>query len=117
MTRKSQFVWVFAGIMAAILILVSQSGYYYFKNETQQKVFKSEKQDENKSSERNDLLFQANDAVAQVVQFSFGHVLHFIYSIPHVVTITIPILDPGDIIPVKVYMETLLQKIISPNAP
>lgn len=112
-SKHKQTIGICFGIIAAIVILMSQSFYYdYLANASQEATV--EVSDE--GNEQPDILTISNDAVTSVVQFTIAHVLHFIAEL---------YLDNTDEIEVEVvgkieansYFKTLFRRIISPNAP
>ena len=108
------------GVIAALILLVGQSGYYQFKyqqaNVSVEITDDTQKADDQNDSQKDAFLTIANDAVSSVVQLNLSHALYQIGQIFHELLIT-EWIELGEIIPVQEYMETLLQRIISPNAP
>ena len=121
MNGKNNISTLLLGILAALILLIGQSGIYtvQFENSTmaENTEISSEKKQEIPESNSASYLIQANNAVSQVIEFSFDAGLHLIYDNAQEVIISFPEIDLGEIFPVKVYLETLLQRIISPNAP
>ena len=121
MNKRKNILTLIIGVFAALIIVVGQSGYYFFQEETnkvQSELAQNDNMDGEESSEETPSLnANANQAVVSVFHFNLNCTLHFIYEIYTGVEIDMPVIDLGEIIPFQIYLETLLQRIISPNAP
>lgn len=113
-SRYKQTIGICFGIVAAVVILVSQSCYYNFLANEEAKV-NTEVSDE-KGEPKHDVLTISKDAVTSVVQYTLSQALHFIAEIYLENTDEVEI-DVDQEVDFNTYFKTLFRLIIAPNAP
>lgn len=119
MKKSRKIASIIFGILAAIIIVVGQMGYVSTPVKSTKKTAAKTEQTETKSDQTDDQqsdFIVSYQAVAQVVHINLDHALHQIGQITFEV-VSSNWLQFNDILPVSEYLETLLQQIISPNAP
>lgn len=106
------------GVLAAAIILIGQAGFYQYKFQDREiSIEQTEQSSEtNDQSPETDYFIVNHDAVNTIFQVNLDHALYQIGQIVHE-PLDEEWIELGEIIPVREYMETLLQIIISPNAP
>ncbi|ELR70918.1 hypothetical protein C900_03201 [Fulvivirga imtechensis AK7] len=113
-SRYKQTIGICFGILAAVVILVSQSCYYNFLANEEAKV--NTEVNDQKGEPKHDVLTISKDAVASVVQYTISHALHFIAEIYLENTDEVEIAIDQEV-DFNAYFKTLFRLIIAPNAP
>ena len=113
-SKYKQSIGIVIGIVAAVVILVSQSFYYDYLASAD--GVNTEISTENTDDQQPDILTIGKDAVATVVQFTITHVLHFIAELQLANSDEIEI-EFDQKVELDTFFKTLFRLIISPNAP
>ncbi|MDH5397186.1 MAG: hypothetical protein OEX02_03520 [Cyclobacteriaceae bacterium] len=119
MSKRKEILTILVGIVAALIILISQVGFYQVQHElsTSVSVEKSIDDDTAEESPTPQLKIFNNDAIATVVHVVSGQDFHIITTLypkfENIITVWVEQISEG----VTAYFRTLFQRIISPNAP
>ncbi|MBL6446844.1 hypothetical protein JMN32_11010 [Fulvivirga sp. 29W222] len=114
-SNYKQTIGIVIGIVAAIVILVSQSFYYDYMASTEGGV-KTEIGSEPTGEQQPDILTIGKDAVTTVVQFTITQVLQFIADLQLANSDEVQI-EFDQKVELNTFFKTLFRLIISPNAP
>ncbi|UII33398.1 hypothetical protein LVD17_06130 [Fulvivirga ulvae] len=114
-SKYKQTIGIVIGIVAAVVILVSQSFYYDYMANAEVGV-KTEIGNETTDDQQPDILTISKDAVTTVVQFTITQVLHFIAELQLANSDEIQV-EFDQKVELDTFFKTLFRLIISPNAP
>ncbi|QSE97525.1 hypothetical protein [Fulvivirga lutea] len=103
------------GLLAALVILVSQSFYFEYVSNFEQSVSVEQTSDNSDDSE-DQVIKMGHQALSSAVEFSIQSVLHFITHIYDENPVEKPLVSEN-INGLTSYFQTLFRLIISPNAP
>ena len=115
MSGRKEILWLLSGILAAVIVLLSQSGYYYISEKVIHTEYTSDQDLDEGEAGQPDVKF-TNDAVTGVSQVHIQMELEFISNLFKQITDEFSNYI-AELIPLEDYLEILFQRIISPNAP
>lgn len=104
------------GIIAALVILVSQTFYFDYLANTDGDKVKTEVAEDGSEHHASDVLTISQDAVTTVVQFTINQILLFITDLQLISNEDVKV-EFSQKVELTTYFKTLFRLIISPNAP